>query len=331
VPTSAPPPEDSTASDPDLPVATPGETPPADDRARAAEALRAAFTRLQPQGSDEWNFGAAFTHLGDRYGPYHPGASALSDAMDAAAKAGPRRPGRLGRLRGGREGAPEGDKSELEDAMGHVVEAFRFLSARVATLEARLEAQDRPLDGAAWFVPARELGEWVDPVVAHVLAASPAGDIVHADCGEGALLRELHAAGRTVQGIEPRGGVALRALESGSAVAISEVSEHLADRPATSLGGIVLSGVVDRLPLHELVPLLGQCRRTLALGAPLVLVAEAPRRGSSRPAPAGDVVDGSALHAETWELLLVRTGFTEVESLAAGTDGRIALTAAQPA
>ena len=38
--------------------------------------------------------------------------------------------------------------------MGHVVEAFRFLSARVETLEARLAAQDSPVDGAAWLVPA---------------------------------------------------------------------------------------------------------------------------------------------------------------------------------
>ena len=55
------------------------ETPEPADQARAAEALREAFTRLAPQGSDAWNFLAAFTHLGDRYGPYHPGASALSD------------------------------------------------------------------------------------------------------------------------------------------------------------------------------------------------------------------------------------------------------------
>ena len=42
--------------------------PAAEDQARAAEALRGAFTRLAPQGSDAWNFLAAFTHLGDRYG-----------------------------------------------------------------------------------------------------------------------------------------------------------------------------------------------------------------------------------------------------------------------
>ena len=55
--------------------------------------------------------------------------------------------------------------------MGHVVEAFRFLSARVETLEARLAAQDRPVDGAAWLVPARALGALAGPVAAHVLGA----------------------------------------------------------------------------------------------------------------------------------------------------------------
>src|SRR5271154_2842417 len=73
------------------------------DRARAAEALHEAFTRLAPQGSDAWNFLAAFTHLGDRYGPYHPGASALSDSLSASRGEG-RRPGPLEPLRRDRGG-----------------------------------------------------------------------------------------------------------------------------------------------------------------------------------------------------------------------------------
>ena len=72
--------------------------PAPDDQARAAEALHQAFTRLAPQGSDAWNFLAAFTHLGDRYGPYHPGASALSDALTAQ-DGEARRAGPLDRLR----------------------------------------------------------------------------------------------------------------------------------------------------------------------------------------------------------------------------------------
>ena len=302
------------------------------DRARAAEALRQAFARLAPQGSDGWNFLAAFTHLGDRYGPYHPGASALSDALETERRAAGPRSGRLRRRRNRAERQPEGETSELEEAMGHVVEAFRFLSARVATLEARLAAEDRPVDGAAWLVPARELGPWVGPVVAHVLARTPGGEIVHADCGEGDLLRAITERGAAAQGVEPRGAVALRALEDGCSVTICEVSDYLADRETGSLGGIVLNGVVDRLPLHALLPLLAQCRRTLAHGAPLVVVSELAGAGDTREPPASDLVDGRPLHASTWELLLERSGFAEVAPLpgAAVQDHRVALTAVTP-
>jgi hypothetical protein len=303
------------------------------DRARAAEALREAFARLAPQGSDEWNFSAAFTHLGDRYGPYHPGASALSDVLEAQRRAGARRPGRLDRWRGRERAEPaaEGDKTELEEAMGHVVEAFRFLSARVTALEARLAAQDHPVDGAAWLVPARELGPWAGPVSAHVLARTPGGDVVHADCGEGALLEALVGRGAVAHGVEPRGAVALRALERGCAVSMAEVSDHLAGRGDGVLGGVVLSGVVDRLPLHALVELLGQCRRTLARDAPLVVVSEAAATPERREAPAADLVEGRPLHEATWELLLERAGFVEVAPLLGdGQDGRFALSAATP-
>ncbi len=217
--------------------------------------------------------------------------------------------------------------------MGHVVEAFRFLSARVATLEARLAAEDRPVDGAAWLVPARELGPWVGPLSAHVLARTPGGEIVHADCGEGGLLQALVGRGASAYGVEPRGAVALGALEGGCSVAICEASEHLAGRRAGSLGGIVLSGVVDRLPLHALVPLLAHCRRSLAHDAPLVVVSELDSAGDTREPPAGDLFDGRPLHAVTWELLLDRAGFVEVAPLdgAEVHDRRFALTAATPA
>ena len=309
--------------------------PESEDQERAALALREAFARLAPQGSDAWNFLAAFTHLGDRYGPYHPGASALSDALETEGRAGTRRQGRLDRLRPGRDRVarvPEGDKTELEDAMGHVVEGFRFLSARVVTLEARLAAQDRPVEGAAWLVPARELGEWVEPVSSHVLAHTPGGDVVHADCGEGGLLEALAGAGVAVHGVEARGAVALRAIERGCSVTIGEASEHLAGRAADSLGGIVLSGVVDRLPLHALLPLLAQSRRTLAHDAPLVIISEPGTAAGSREPVALDLIEGRPLHLATWELLLDRAGFVQVAPLAAadGRDGRFALVAAAP-
>jgi hypothetical protein len=319
------------SGDPDEPRE---ENPTTADQIRAADALHDAFSRLAPQGSDAWNFLAAFTHLGDRYGPYHPGASALSDAM-ASDRGDVRRSGPLDRLRprrnaGGR--APDGDKTDLEVAMGHVVEAFRFLSARVETLEARLAAQDRPVDGAAWLVPARELGQLAGPVAAHVMASTPGGVIIHADCGQGDLLHALDERGAESHGVEPRGALALCAIEHGCSVTMAEASEYLASRAEGSAGGLVLSGVVDRLPLYTLLPLLAQGRRVLRRGAPLVLVSEDVTSVSAREAAAQDLVGGRPLHEATWELLLQRAGFVEVAPLPARAegDGRVALSALAP-
>jgi hypothetical protein len=301
-----------------------------EDRARAGAALQASFARLSPQGSDEWNFMGAFTHLGDRYGPYQPGTSDLADLLRSKSDSASRR-SRRGRTSSG--GQPGGeDKSEVEDAMTHVVEAFRFLHARVSTLEARVGTEDVPLDGAAWLAPARELDGWVEPIASLIATRAPGGEVLHADCGEGALVRALTEQGVPAVGVEPRGGVALRALERGCDVTICEGVEYLRQRPAASLGGLVLSGVVDRLPLHSLVPLLTEARRALKGDAPLVIVSE-PIDPLPVNAPAShDMVDRAALHLETWELLLDRSGFVEVTPLPKGTGGdeRFGIAAAAP-
>jgi hypothetical protein len=171
----------------------------AEDRARVGAALRESFARLSPQGSDEWNFMGAFTHLGDRYGPYQPGASDLADLLRSKSGSTSRR-GRRGRQTPG----GEEDKSEVEDAMTHVVEAFRFLHARVSTLEARMSAEDAPLDGAAWLAPARELDGWVEPLVSLVTARTHEGEVLHADCGEGELVRALAQRGVSNRGAASR-------------------------------------------------------------------------------------------------------------------------------
>ncbi len=305
------------------------------DRARAAAALREAFDRLAPQGSDQWNFLGAFTHLGDRYGPYHPGASGLSELLGPADREQGSRQTRLGRLTRRRESGSEGEPTDLENAMAQVVEAFRFLSARVQTLEERLARQDRPVEGAAWLVPAEELGELVAPVTSYLLAhrADDGGLIVHGDCGSGALLQALGAAGLDAHGVEPRGAVALGALERGCDVAMCELSEDLAARPGGSLGGLVVSGVVDRVPLHALLALLAQSRRVLALAAPLVVVVSDAGAETSWEQSSRDLIDGRPLSAGAWQMLLNRAGFVgeaplEVEGL---SDRRQIITASVPA
>jgi hypothetical protein len=244
-------------------------------------------------------------------------------------------------MAGGRQGsvAPAGgagDQTELAQAMAQVVEAFRFLSARVRTLEERLAFEDRPVEGAAWLVPAPELGHWVDTVVAHIVEAWPGGEVLHADCGEGHLLDALEQAGVVASGVEPRGAVALGPLERGRAVALTEVADALAARPPASLGGLVLSGVIDRLPLHAVVSLLARARVALALGAPIVIVASDPEQSATWAGTvAHDILAPRPLHAETWELLLQRAGFVSVLPLdgagAGEGDARFAFSAATPA
>jgi hypothetical protein len=329
-----------------VPPLQPDDRPPGDElpagQAEAVAALRAAFTRLQPQGSDAWNFLAAFTHLGDRYGPYQPGASDISTLLGPPPAPGGRLPRRRRRISSAPVAGPivaggADSQTELAQAMAQVVEAFRFLSARVRTLEERLAYQDHPIDGEAWLAPAQELGPWVEPVAAHLTGvgagARALGEVVHGDCGEGQLLRALTEAGLTARGVEPRGAVALGALERGCSVALVEVADDLAARPAASLGGLVLSGVVDRLPLHALVALLDQARRVLALGAPLVVVASDPDQTKKRwDTVARDILRPRPLHAETWELLLHRAGFVALAPLDGGdgADTRFGLSATTP-
>jgi hypothetical protein len=295
----------------------------------ATEALNAAFARLSPQESDTWNFLANFTQMGDRFGPYKPGASELTKLLDASQ--GPTSRRRVSARR--RRGEPDDAPSEVQAAMAQVVEAFRFLSARVHTLEERLARQDRPIEGAAWLIPARELGEWVQPVVDHMLAAAPTGEVLHADCGEGQLLGSLLRADVPARGVEPRGGVALRALEKGYVVSIAEVADDLGARPSGSLGGLVLSGVVDRIPLHSILLVLSEAHRVLALGAPIVVVATEPTRAQAdRDVIAEEVLAPRTLHARTWEVLLARANFAGAAPMAGGPtgDGRVAITATVP-
>ena len=133
-------------------------------------------------------------------------------------------------------------------------------------------------------------------MASHLVAATPGGEVVHGDCGEGALLAAVRAAGVAAHGAEPRGAVALGALERGHSVSVCETADELSARPPASLGGMVLSGVVDRLPLTLLLALLAQARRTLAPGAPLVVVVPAGCRDEPLGVVARDLAPAPCTH-----------------------------------
>ena len=215
--------------------------------------------------------------------------------------------------------------------MGHVVEAFRFLSARVETLEARLADQDRPVEGAAWLAPARELGPWAGPVAAHVLARRPGGDIVHADCGEGVLLDALAGAAWRHTGWSP---AARSRLQRARARVLGDHCRgvRVPGQPALRLaGGVVLSGVVDRLPLHALF-LSSPSRRALARGAPLVVVSEPAAAAASWEASARDLTRVARCTRRPGNCCWTGRGSSRWPRcpMGPGRTGRFALSAAAP-
>jgi len=217
-------------------------------------------------------------------------------------------------------GRIEGDLAGGFDA---TVEAFRFLGARVEAIEDLATREREPIDAVAWLAPPPALGEWSGPVADWIADSHPAGEVVHGECGEGELTVAIAEAGLTVRGAEPRGAVAWRAAERGVDVYIGHVSELISSMATGSLGGLVLSGVVDRAPLGELVGLLDLATGRLAPGAPLVVVSTLPEAAARGwDAVARDLLPGRPLHPETWDLLLLRAGYVEVGRLVPDPAGR---------
>lgn len=318
------------ASEGELP--RPGATPPPPPGFLAE--LAEAFRRHRPQGSLRWNFSDAFTRL-EQHVRRPPAAGGEGPAAGDRPGRGPATvgravSGRLGRWVDGRAAAAA--RSAVDEALAEgrgatgatdaAVEAFRFLAARVEGLEDAGSRRLSPVEGMAWLVPSPALGGWAGPVARWVAGAHRSGEVVHGECGAGELAVALVASGLSVRGAEPRGAVAWEAAERGVDVHVGPVEGLLASTAPGSLGGLVLSGVVDRLDLAGLVALLETATGRLADGAPLVVVSTAPGAvGTGWDAVARDLVPGRPLHPETWALLLSRAGYVEVGPLEGPDEG----------
>ncbi|HZU78273.1 MAG TPA: hypothetical protein VE991_00030 [Acidimicrobiales bacterium] len=302
--------------------------------------LQAAFARHQPQGSLRWNFLDAYMRLEHGFGT--PAPSNMPPSASTAAPAG--RALRLRRFARRVLGLPPVDLADdvvrnvprLVEAMAGVVEAFRFLSARVETMEATLARVATPLPDMARLVPSPDLAPWVDAVVSVVSAERAARDVVHTECGQGALLEGLSRAGVPAWGADPRGEEAALAIEAGHRAKVEEAAEALAQTPPASLGAVVLSGVVDRLDVAGLVALVGLAGDCLHDGGVLVVLARRVSTGAGTgggdavksPAEPGwsGLLPGRPLGVHDWTTLLEQSGFAVEPLKPSGT-----LTATAPA
>lgn len=193
--------------------------------------------------------------------------------------------------------------------------ATRLLAGRVDALEQVVPppAQLRALGAAAASVDADVWGT----TVAGVLAGTT-GRVLHAECGDGSLVLALTAAGLDAYGVDP----VEQSTPAGAEVRTDEVVDHLAALPDGGLGGLVLSGCVERLPLGGLAALAELAAVKVAPGAHVVVLSTDPRAwDEGRSAVDADLAAGRPLRAETWCHLLATQGL----------DARVAAEQAVPA
>ena len=207
------------------------------------------------------------------------------------------------------------------------VRALRSLGERLEVAEERLaELADDPDDAADRPAVAPDLSRWV-PLCLERLPRR--GRVLHAECGDGALLRAMVDAGVDGYGVEPRGPLVDRAAASGLEAWPDEPLAHLGSVADGYLAGLVLSGCVDRLNLARQRKLLGLAASRLAPGAPLVLIASVPESWAATvPALEVDLAPGRPLHAPTWVHLLERAGL--VGAAVTEDAGSVAITVHRP-
>ena len=194
----------------------------------------------------------------------------------------------------------------------------------IEDLEATVEAHRSP-DLPAAAVPAVEPGRawWATAAVAAVGGA--VGRVVHADCGDGSLVTALLDAGVDAYGIDPSETAIEPALDRGLDVRAETLLDHLAVVADEMLGGMVLSGSVERLRPNERQQLVDLAASRLAVDGVLVVHSATPESWSASTGPiVRDLAPGSPIHPETWAFLLGRRGFRVDRPVTGGQDRRLA-------
>jgi hypothetical protein len=190
---------------------------------------------------------------------------------------------------------------------GAITRAVRLLSERVDTIETvTVLAADRTLAEIRDRRAGPDLSVWTEVVVAELSRAS--GRVLHAEAGSGQLLAALNEAGADAYGVEPSERLVMEASRAGIDVRADEALVHLRALPSGSLGGLVLSGAIDALPLGEVLEIADRAAIVVApRGTAIILSA-----GAIADPVIADLAPGRPLHAETWAHLLRERGFTDV-------------------
>ncbi|MGA2838214.1 MAG: hypothetical protein ABSF84_16620 [Acidimicrobiales bacterium] len=288
---------------------------PADERE-----LLAAFARLAPQESVQWNFEDAMRRLSSSDGRstwIEPWLGLPTDLWERGrgAKASERVLGDVVRVVA--QELTEYTQRLVADARQNsaetsaVSDALRYLAARVEQLEAAADPLGmRPAELA---LPIPDTSEWAGSVPSWIgeRAEHP---VVVGELADLSVLEAVAGTGAAVTGVDPRGATVWAAdsvpgLGGTNGTVLADVATHLRGLPADSLSGAVLSGCIDRVSLGAKVDLVDAALRALAPGGTLVLlICDQVAWDARLSPPVRDLLPGRPLHPETWSAILAHRG-----------------------
>ncbi len=200
---------------------------------------------------------------------------------------------------------------------GTTLRALRILGGRVDRLEQRSPATDPRVSTTRAPAAADDVRAWAELCIEQLRDAT--ARVVHAECGNGALLDALVVAGIDAYGVDPRLDAAQVSDARRVEARTEDALEHLQSVPAAGLGGVVLSGCVDRAVLGDKIELVEAAVRATAQRGTVIVIGRDPRAGPAEGEEvAFDLAPGRPMHAATWVHLLVRAGCTDVVTRGGG-------------
>lgn len=192
---------------------------------------------------------------------------------------------------------------------GAITRAVRLLGERVDALETvTVTASERTLAEVRERRSGPDLKPWAAFTAAQLTGVR--GRVLHTECGDGTLLAALGSA--DAYGVEPVEALAMAASRAGLDVRADDALVHLRALPDATLGGLILSGGIDALPLGEVLEIADRAAAVVAPGGTLVVISTGPRTGTPDDPVVSDLAPGRPLHAQTWSHLLTARSFVDL-------------------
>lgn len=202
-----------------------------------------------------------------------------------------------------------------------VSRSLHLIDERLEAMSRELQAQEVPPAGVVAVDWAHRPDAWWVEGAVTALSGAP-GRVLHAAAGDGWLVRVLTGRGVDAYGVDPRPGPVARAELDGTDLREEGVLEHLRAVSPSSLGGVVLTGVVDGMTNGERRQLLEMLADRLAPDGVLVVHSLSPAAwDSDEVPPEADLASGRPLRARAWSTFLPLAGFeAAVSASPSGSD-----------